>query len=69
MSASPIYEPRDPYPALLSAEMARHPRLGQMLVETETAIRAAESGQLTWDQESALRLIERIRERSKAWLS
>lgn len=65
MSASPIYEPRDPYPALLSAEMARHQRLGQMLVETETAIRTAESHQLTWDQESALRLIERIRERSK----
>lgn len=69
MSASPIYEPRDPYAALLSAEMARHPRLGQMLAETETAIRAAESGQLTWDQESALRLIERIRERNRAWLS
>ena len=69
MSASPIYEPRDPYPALLSAEMARHPRLGQMLVETETVVRAAESRQLTWDQESALGLIERIRERSRAWLA
>lgn len=54
MSASPIHEPRDPYAALLSAEMARHPRLGQMLAETETAIRAAESNGLTWDQESAL---------------
>lgn len=69
MSASPIYEPRDPYPALLSAEMARHPRLGQMLAETETAIRAAESRQLTWDQESALGLVERIRERNRAWLN
>ena len=69
MSASPIYEPRDPYAALLSAEMARHPRLGQMLAETETAIRAAEPSQLSWDQDSALRLIERIRERSKAWVS
>jgi hypothetical protein len=68
MSASPIYEPRDPYAALLSAEMARHPRLGQMLTETETAIRA-EPGRLTWDQESALVLIKRIRERSKGWLS
>lgn len=69
MSASPIHEPRDPYPALLSAEMARHPRLGQMLVETETAIRAARSTGLTWDQESALGLIERIRVRSRAWLT
>lgn len=69
MSASPIHEPRDPYPALLTAEMARHPRLGQMLAETETAIRAAESTGLTWDQQSALGLIERIRVRSRAWLS
>lgn len=69
MSASPIYEPRDPYAALLSAEMARHPGLRQMLAETETAIRAAEFRQLTWDQESALGLIERIRERTRAWLS
>lgn len=68
MSASPIYEPRDPYPALLSAEMARHPRLGQMLTETETAIRA-ETDRLTWDQETSLVLIKRIRERSRAWLS
>lgn len=68
MSASPIYEPRDPYPALLSAEMARHPRLGQMLTETETAIRS-ETGRLTWDQETSLVLIKRIRERSRAWLS
>lgn len=68
MSASPIYEPRDPYPALLSAEMARHPRLGQMLTETETAIRS-ETDRLTWDQETSLVLIKRIRERSRAWLS
>lgn len=69
MSASPIHEPRDPYPALLTAEMARHPRLAQMLAETETAIRAAQPTGLTWDQESALGLIERIRVRSRAWLT
>lgn len=69
MSASPIHEPRDPYAALLSAEMARHPRLGQMLAETESAIHAADPSRLTWDQQSALGLIERIRERSRAWLS
>ncbi|NOT88869.1 MAG: hypothetical protein HOP03_11880 [Lysobacter sp.] len=68
MSASPIHDAIDPYAALLSAEQARHPRLGAMLAETEEAIRGIDTSAQTYNQWGALRLIERIRERSKAWL-
>jgi hypothetical protein len=68
MSASPIYDARDPYAALLSAEQARHPRLAAMLTETEDAIQAIDASAQTYDQWGALRLIERIRVRSKGWL-
>ena len=63
---SPIHDPKDPYAALLSAEMARHPRLGAMLDEAERAIGALPPDQRTNDQHGALALIPRIRERSKA---
>jgi hypothetical protein len=67
-TASPIHEPRDPYAALLSAEMARHPRLGAMLDEAEQAIREVPQGKLFFEEQGALKLIPRIRQRSRALL-
>jgi hypothetical protein len=69
MSASPIHRPHDPYAALLSAEQARHPRLGAMLDETEAAIRALAPREQSQDQHGAIDLIARIRQRSKGWLA
>jgi hypothetical protein len=43
--------------------MARHPRLGEMLDETEQAIAVLERRSI--EQEGALKLIPRMRERSK----
>jgi hypothetical protein len=61
--ASAIHDPRYPYAALLSCEMARHPRLGEMLDETEQAIAVLERRSI--EQEGALKLIPRMRERSQ----
>lgn len=68
-SASPIHDPQDPYAALLSAEMARHPRLGAMLDETEQAVRAIDVSARSNLQHGALSLIARIRERSRTLIS
>lgn len=65
MSASPIYRSHDPYAALLSAERARHPRLGAMLDDTEAMIRALPPRMQSQNQRGAIDLIERIRERAK----
>lgn len=65
-SASLIHQPRDPYPMLLAAEQARHPRLRQILTDTEDAIRTMAHDQRSWEQEASLGLIERIRQRACA---
>ncbi|MEO7433641.1 MAG: hypothetical protein ABIR62_16850 [Dokdonella sp.] len=67
--SSPIHDPQDPYAALLSAEMARHPRLGAMLDETEKAVGAIDVSARTRLQHGALSLIARIRHRSPALIS
>ena len=67
--SSPIHDPRDPYAALLAAEMGRHPRLGAMLDEAEQAIVALSPRERRFDQDGALKLIPRIRERSKALIA
>jgi hypothetical protein len=68
MSASPLHQPRDPYPALLAAEMAKHPRLRGMLDETEAAILALAPRARSRDQDGALALIPRLRDRARGWM-
>lgn len=68
MSASPLFLPHDPYPALLAAEMAKHPRLRGMLDETEAAILALAPRARSRDQDGALRLIPRLRDRARGWM-
>lgn len=65
-AASPIHDADDPYPALLAAEMARHPRLGAMLIEAEQAVHAIDAKKRAFHQEGVLKLVARIRQRSKA---
>lgn len=69
ITASPLHDPDfdDSYAALLAVEMARHPRLGAFLDETERALRAL--AKPTPRQQGALELIKRIRTRSRAFLS
>lgn len=59
-----IGDPRDPYPTLLAAEQARHPRLQAILTDTEAAIHAIPAGRQSWTEEAALKLIARIRQRT-----
>ena len=68
MSASPLHLPHDPYPALLAAEMARHPRLRGLLDETEAAILALAPRARSRDQTGALALIPRLRDRARGWM-
>lgn len=68
MSASPLHLPHDPYPALLAAEMARHPRLRGLLDETEAAILALAPRARSRDQAGALALIPRLRDRARGWM-
>lgn len=68
MSASPLHRPHDPYPALLAAEMAKHPRLRGMLDETEAAILALEPRARSRDQDGALALVPRLRDRARGWM-
>lgn len=68
MSASPLYQPNDPYPALLAAEMAKHPRLRGMLDDTEAAILALAPRARSRDQDGALALIPRLRDRARGWM-
>lgn len=68
MSASPIYRSHDPYAALLSAERARHPRLGAMLDDTEAMIHALPPRMQSQNQRGAIDLIARIRQRAKGWI-
>ena len=67
ITASPLYDLDDNYAPLLAMEMARHPRLGAYLDETEQALRALEKR--TSRQDGSLELIERIRSRSRVFLS
>ena len=64
-----IHESEDPYADLLSAEMARHPRLGAMLDETENAIGVIDVSARNHLQDDALSLISRIRYRSRALIN
>ena len=68
MSASSLHRPQDPYPALLAAEMAKHPRLRGMLDETEAAILALAPHARSRDQDGALALIPRLRDRARGWM-
>lgn len=66
LMASPIHDIDDGYAVLLSVEMARHPRLGAILDETEQGLRARKDG-LSWRRKGCLQLIRRIRSRSSAF--
>lgn len=68
LTASTIHDSYDGYAALLSVEMARHPRLGAILDEAEQSLRAQKK-ELSWHQKGCLQLIGRIRSRSRAFLS
>jgi hypothetical protein len=64
LADSPLYRPHDPYPALLAAERARHPRLQELLDEAGERLQATPPEAQTDLQRGALHLIERVRARS-----
>lgn len=64
ISASPIYNTTDPYPALVALELARHPHLGAQLDGHQAAILALQPRDRSLNQRGALALIERMRARN-----